>query len=158
MTVYNKTYIDGNESLDIRVEFRVKHNHAPYKSTELTPCFEYMELVITGALYERVSPRGTWRQVAYDCLHDELERFNYKLGKLAKRWHLNSIRKGTTKQQCFVHGYFDRYGKPYDYNAACKALAAYGLNPDKGYGYGNAWLVERLPLSAIAAVKAALED
>ena len=72
------------------------------------------------------------------------------------RWHLNDMQACTVKQR----DHLKAIGHKGDYASAKVALTAVGLNPDRGYDFGSAWLYEPLPESILevwAKAKAAMD-
>lgn len=58
-------------------------------------------------------------------------------------WHLNDMRAGTKKQEDFLRPY--KKVKNLSYDEACEILSKHDLLIDNGYGYGSAWLYEKVP-------------
>ena len=85
-------------------------------------------------------------QLAPGWTRDMLARFF----DVWERWHLNDMKAGTPAQMAELekHTFKHEYGSHYDW--ACKLLEEAGLNPDKGYRYGTAWLREDVPEDVIA--------
>lgn len=75
-----------------------------------------------------------------------------RMVEIWERYHLNDMRAGTPGQEGAIKA-FKAMGWKYDYSEACAKLAAIGLNPDKGYEYGHAWLFEEIPADIIKEIK-----
>lgn len=121
---------------------------------------ENEELSICGV--EGPTRNGDAKGIAGQCV-DALERITTHdipletidmLGKVWKRWHLNTLRAGTPAQEQWIRANPVVFEYPEShYEAASQALADAGLNPDGEYKYGHAWLTETLPDSVIEFVK-----
>ncbi len=76
-----------------------------------------------------------------------------EFGRIWERWHLNDMIAGSPAQEDWLRAnpVDAKYPKSH-YEEACKALAAAGLHPDpnNGYKYGSAWLLEEVPEEALA--------
>ena len=109
----------------------------------------------------RLSITGSYPHGGGQCV-GELRRLGadipevIALADVWDRWHLNDMRGGTVKQR----DHLKVIGYKGDYVSAKAALTAAGLNPDRGYVYGSAWLYEALPESVLdvwTEAKAAME-
>lgn len=69
------------------------------------------------------------------------------------KYHLNTMRAGTLKQEAFL-SYHEKSGWKYNYKQACKKLKAAGLYDDNGRKYGHAWYYEPLPKSVVECLNA----
>lgn len=145
----------------VTVELRHKVNTvAPYLDVDLNPCREYVELSMTGEI---------WNAAGTDCAScgqnlEEIgklfpdKRAVQRLVEIWGRWHLNGMKAGTRLQEAYLRDnpVTDRLDH---YTKACAALEKANLlhvtGPDgRNYKYGAAWLVERLPDEIAAEVRA----
>ena len=158
MNSYRLTFENATTRVTVRVELDTeKKPCAPGLTIDLEPVpgGTYTELSITGDVYEKSGHR--WREVAGGQIHEELlERFGddpyvARLVEIWKRWHLNGLRAGTRAQADFLREHPVNAVYPAShYDLALEALTAAGLNPDRDYKYGKAWLVELLPDELVA--------
>jgi hypothetical protein len=164
-----------SDLLRIEITVRLKRTEkacAPGLTLDLEKVpLPYTQLSISMGSWERRTPRGRWqedcwgqaRSLILDSL-DSLDSVNTKramtdvdraavraLCTLWERWHLNDMKAGTRAQQEALAAAEFRPGSHYD--GASKFLEARGLNPDKGYKYGAAWLVEVIPDEVIAEIE-----
>jgi len=75
-----------------------------------------------------------------------------RLCDLWSRWHLNGLKAGTRAQNEHVA----TLPEDATHDGRKASLIANGLQPDKGYSYGSAWLYEPLPESVVAELTAIL--
>jgi hypothetical protein len=170
----------GSELLRIEIRVAIKRTDkaclpALTIDLEKTP-LPYTQLSITMGSWERPTPRGRWQEGCWGQARslileslDTLDSVNTKramtdidrvavraLCALWERWHLNDLKGGTRAQQeALASDEFKRMppvGDHYDTSSAF--LTKKGLNPDRGYRYGQAWLVELVPDSVLAEVDA----
>ena len=156
------TFEQDTMRIVVRVELREKEPCAPGLTIDLEPVpgGAFTELSICCDIYEQV--RGRWRDIGGGQAHEELSALFgdrpgvARLVELWERWHLNGMCAGTRSQQDFLweHPITAVYPASH-YELALEALAAAGLSPDRGYKYGQSWLVELLPeavLNELAAL------
>ncbi len=74
-----------------------------------------------------------------------------KLLDIWDRWHLNTMRAGTPRQQEIIRPWLKRNPNK-DYTEQCDYLFSHGLLIDDGYKYGTAWLYEPLPDDVITFI------
>lgn len=74
-----------------------------------------------------------------------------KLLDIWDRWHLNTMRAGTPRQQEILRPWLKRTPNK-DYTEQCDYLFSHGLLIDDGYKYGTAWLYEPLPDDVITFI------
>ncbi len=74
-----------------------------------------------------------------------------KLLDIWDRWHLNTMRAGTPRQQEIIRPWLKRTPNK-DYTEQCNYLFSHGLLIDDGYKYGTAWLYEPLPDDVITFI------
>lgn len=74
-----------------------------------------------------------------------------KLLDIWDRWHLNTMRAGTPRQQAILRPWLKR-NQNKDYTEQCDYLFSHGLLIDDGYKYGTAWLYEPLPDDVITFI------
>ena len=141
----------------VSIEVRTRTAEEGRLTTDLTEYVgNYAELSVTvdGYRYEgsrsKRSDRGCVTSGAYHELKGE-PRID-RIMELARRWHLNGLRSGTTEQQKAVKEALE--GRRYDYGEACEALKERGLYEVSGphgvkYRYGHKWLLEVLPEAVI---------
>lgn len=73
-----------------------------------------------------------------------------KLNEVWERWHLNDMRAGTLAQEEWLRENRTRVSYPESqYFRDLTDLTVAKLNPDAGYTYGSAWLVEKVPAEVI---------
>ncbi len=77
-----------------------------------------------------------------------------KLLDIWDRWHLNTMRAGTSRQQEIIRPWLKqtRESGYKDYTEQCDYLFSHGLLIDDGYKYGTAWLYEPLPDDVITFI------
>jgi hypothetical protein len=74
-----------------------------------------------------------------------------KLLDIWDRWHLNTMRAGTPRQQEILRPWLKRNPNK-DYTEQCDYLFSHGLLVDDGYKYGTAWLYDPLPDDVITFI------
>lgn len=163
-------------AVELEVELRKKKNTtAPYLDIHLQPCPEFVELSITGSI---------WNNLRTDCLScgQNLETIadffpnNKRVERIVaiwKRWHLNGMKSGCAHQ--IAEGWDKR---PIDPSKPTDAYVDQGDGhrgwnmliwlprsekhpngllgapcPTCGYKFGTSWLVERLPDDVIKEIR-----
>lgn len=149
--VYRAGFAIGDISrhhVRVVVELRRHDCHSGQRTIDLTPVeTPYLELAISGSEHIGRREGGSFGKIV-DLVrkcgggHADVNR----LCDIWDRWHLNGLNAGTQEQRPVANGH--------GYDATCNALKAAGLLVDRGYTYGSAWLLERLPEEIVAEVKA----
>lgn len=95
--------------------------------------------------------------VRVDDLHDN--EFFMKLYRWWKKYHLNGMHAGTSKQEKALKEWHhkDKH-KAFTYDEDCKYLEHIGLLNDDGYEYGSSWLYEAIPDEDLNEIKALLSE
>jgi len=118
----------------------------------------------------RGTPKGKELSICGNIKTREIESCGQNIGEIArllpdnprvqrihalwKRWHLNSMKGGTFKQEaCLSQMDVKPYPSSY-YDQACAYLKEHGLYDDGGYRYGQEWLHEQLPECVVAEIQA----
>jgi len=151
------TFEEGTTRSIVRVVLRTeKKPCAPGLTIDLEPVpgGTYTELSVCCDIHKK--ERGRWLAVGGGQAHEELlATFGARHGvarlvELWRRWHLNGMRAGTRVQEAFLREHPSAAVYPEShYELALEALAKAGLSPDRGYKYGQAWLVELLPADVL---------
>jgi len=144
----------------IKVTIRRCDGVSPHLDIDLAPCGRYTELSIVGEVYcvgdRRGDPSSCGQCV--DLVREafsghEGEGLNGERGSVTElcdlwdRWHLNGMRAGTRAQAEHLreHPPAEPFYPVGHYEKAMEILKAADLYTDRGYKYGQSWLVELLP-------------
>jgi hypothetical protein len=137
------------QEVGLQLEIRETTNKL-HRTTDLQNITDYLELSICGHV---------WDLSRYDydtcgqCIDTIRECFpkNKRVQRICdiwEKWHLNDLNAGTDRQTEAIEGWKAR-GNKYEYTAVCDYLKEINLYADRGYRYGNEWLVRPLPQSVI---------
>jgi uncharacterized protein (TIGR02996 family) len=116
---------------------------------------KYLTISFVGAIWN--GPKTDWVTGGQNV--DEVARLvrTKRVGRIAtlwREWHLNEMQGGTRTQREAINlhlsgmdeGERERFGRDH-YQNSCEYLRSVGLNEDRGYRYGSAWLVAPLPVA-----------
>jgi len=79
-----------------------------------------------------------------DCLRE--------LCEVWERWHLNGMIGASRAQREALKEAAKKTPEVWNFDNAVSHLTSLGLHPDRGYSYGQAWLVEPLPEAVVKRV------
>lgn len=131
-----------------------KEGPSPRLDIDLNSCHQYTELSICGDMYENGKDIGGGQ-----CLFDVMSAFPndvdiQRLCLFWGLWHLNGLKAGTRKQTEAILEYQQEHPEwQYEYSNACDILKEAELLEDRGYKYGECWLVEVIPDEVITEIK-----
>lgn len=138
---------NGRKSNLVTINAELKINNQPAKqSSDLKPVKEYYTFSCSADI---------WNSNKSDCVTcgqilDEvkelflLDELVFSLHKLWKQYHLNDIKAGTDKQQACLDAWKER-PSGFSFTEDKEHLLSKGLLDDRGYRFGNAWLVNIIP-------------
>jgi hypothetical protein len=138
----------------IRVTIDSKLAHAE-RTIDLEPAGTYRTLNICGDLYEQ-KRNGRWSlsrsgQIESELTGDLRSAMSPQMLDLCtlwQEWHLNDMRLGTREQREML-----KKCASADYNHRVECLKSNNLYEDRGYAYGNEWLVEPISPQVIGQIK-----
>ena len=141
------------EKNHISLEVNINKQTQCKKTIDLKDVTEYDVLSISGDLREFTGGRP--RLTSCGQIEDSIVTKagpKFRLIKIWKRWHLNDCKSGTRKQEKCLNNWKER-PKGWSYEEDCIYLKKHHLYNDRGYKYGQAWLVEPLPEDIIKEVE-----
>lgn len=146
--------------ITLTVELRKAEACAPYLTIDLEPVGTaddrtYTELSICASIEERAR-NNRWCDAAFGQCRDEvLKHFSKRPGvaelvAIWDRWHLKGLNAGTRAQNEAIAD----VGGPDWYGSALARLVKRGIDEDRGYRFGSAWLVEQIPADVLDELRA----
>ena len=145
----NEIKIGTLENRTIKLKLKITQVIGEQKlSTNLQEITGYKTISITGNI------RNWNAGQIQNTLQSEIEniiffkKYNYTKENLLNildlwnTWHLNDLKAGTIKQENCINEYLKANKKQYDYELACLILRGNCLYVDRGYKYGDAWLLQ----------------
>lgn len=160
--------------LELEVSINKQEPAGHHLTTNLEPLTDgFNRFTMTAGFWERRGPRGRWREDCFGQCRTEVREFAAeckpaeraaleRLCELAERWHLNDLQAGTEAQSAAVKEAEQTAGEPWNalnwFDSACAALKRRGLYEDRGYKFGDKWLVRRLPRDVISEITTLCEQ
>jgi len=129
---------------------------------------EFIVISLSGDLYFSSTGRGRPAWISsgqIDMTLRELDKNDwnipYELEQLLKIWeeyHLNDLTAGTKKQMEALKEKDPELLKTSNYDKAVEYLKSIGLYEDRGYRYGEGWLIKPIPDEVMARLKAIFQE
>jgi hypothetical protein len=143
----NEIKIGTLENRTIKLKLKITQVIGEQKlSTNLQEITGYKTISITGNIrnWNAGQIQDTLRKEINNIIFCEKynKKFLLNILEIWDKFHLNDLKAGTIKQENCINEYLKANKKQYDYELACLILRGNCLYVDRGYKYGDAWLLQ----------------